>query len=152
MNMGTVRVGNWLVEVDAVTTSRAQAARPTGGPESCDCLHCRNFVAARTAVYPVAFTELLTTLGVPIDRESEICHCGEAAPGRHFYFGWFHFVGELKEGPDCLHDNGSIELQELSSGFSAVSRDRRNIVCEYVGGVDHVGVDQCGSSGVVVGR
>jgi hypothetical protein len=34
---------------------------------------------------------------------------------------------------------------------AAVSRDRRNIVCEYVGGVDHVGVDQCGSSGVVVG-
>jgi hypothetical protein len=33
----------------------------------------------------------------------------------------------------------------------AVSRDRRNIVCDDVGGVDHVGVDQCGSVGTVEG-
>jgi hypothetical protein len=128
--MGIVRVSNWLVEVDAVETSRAQAARPAGSPESCDCLECRNFVAARPAVYPVEFTELLAVLGVPSDRESEIWHGGEVAPGRHFCGGWFHFVGEVTEGPDCLRGNGSTELAELSSGFSVGFTRRLGLVPE----------------------
>ena len=128
--MGAVRVSNWVVEVDPIETSRAHAARPKGSPESCDCLHCRNFVAARPTVYPVEFTELLDVLGVPADRESEIWHGGEVAPGRHFYGGWFHFVGTVIEGQDCLLDNGSIELTKLSSSFSVGVTRRPGLVPE----------------------
>jgi len=42
-------------------------------------------------------------------------------------------------------------LAKMSTEPEAVSRDRRNIVCDDMGGVDHVGVSQCGSSDVVVG-
>jgi len=85
-------------------------------------------VAARPAVYPVEFTQLLSVLGIATDRESEIWHGGEVAPGRHFYGGWFHFVGEVTEGPDCLRDSGSIELAELSSGFSVGLTQRLGLV------------------------
>jgi hypothetical protein len=116
--MDVIRVSNWVIEVDPVETNRAQAARSTGSPESCGCLPCRNFVAARPTVYSAEFADLLARLGVPLDRESEIWHGCEVAAGRHSYGGWFHFVGQISDGPDCLREDGSIELAELPDGIS----------------------------------
>ena len=100
--MELIRVGRWEVEVDAAETARVQAARDSGSPESCGCLHCRNCVAARHLAYPPEAIRLLKSLGVPENRESELYHCGEVEPGVHFYGGWFHFVGRIASGPGCF--------------------------------------------------
>jgi hypothetical protein len=119
--METVQVKNWQLEVDPAATERAQALREAGGPESCGCLHCRNFATARNVAYPAEFVQLLGRLGVPPDRESEIYHCGEVEPGLHFYGGWFHFVGRIVSGPDALSGGPpacAIELEKISDRFS----------------------------------
>lgn len=112
---------DWELEVDSTATGRAQAARESGSPESCGCLHCRNLVAARHLTYPRGFSELLDRLGIPTDRESEVYHCGEIEPGLHFYGGWFHFVGRIVTGPEChtrRPTGGPVELKDLSEHFS----------------------------------
>ena len=119
--MELIRVRRWEVEVDAAETARVQAARDSGSPESCGCLHCRNFVAARHLAYPPEAIRLLKSLGVPENRESELYHCGEVEPGVHFYGGWFPFVGRIASGPEVLSggpSGGAIELEEISNRFS----------------------------------
>lgn len=119
--MEQIRFMDWQLEVDPAATGRAQAARESGSPESCGCLHCRNLAAARYLVCPREFSELLGRLGIADNRESEVYHCGEVEPGLHFYGGWFHFVGRMVTGPECHTGGltgGPIELKDLSERFS----------------------------------
>jgi hypothetical protein len=81
------RFWDWEIEVDTAETAEVQRSRPSGSPEKCGCLHCKNFVAVRDSAYPAEFLELLERLGIPVDRESEIYHCGEIEPRLHFYGG-----------------------------------------------------------------
>ena len=119
--MEQIQFMDWQLEVDAVETGRAHAARESGGPEECGCLHCRNLAAARDLAYPRQFVELLGRLGIPENRESEVYHCGEIEPGLHFYGGWFHFVGRMVTGPESHTGGptgGPVELTDLSERFS----------------------------------
>ena len=119
--MESVQFMSWQFEFDAPATARAQAAREAGSPESCGCLHCRNFAAARSLAYPAQFVGLLESLGAPQDRESEIWHGGEVEPGVHFYAGWFHFVGHIVTGPEVPTGGprgGPIELAAVTDRFS----------------------------------
>jgi len=113
--MERFRFMEWEIEVDAVGTRRAQAARERGDAESCGCVPCNNFAAARDMVYPTQFIELLDRLGVPKDRESRTGHCGRARSGLHYYLGWFHFVGSVVSGPYADRDgDGSVNLERIS--------------------------------------
>ena len=119
--MDLIRVLGWEVEVDAAQTARVQAERESGSPESCGCLHCKNFVAARQLAYPPEALRFLRSLGVPENRESELYHCGEIEPGVHFYGGWFHFIGRIASGPEAPSDGpngGRIRLEAISDRFS----------------------------------
>src|SRR5262249_25349582 len=115
------RIRHWEIEVDADETAEVQRKRPSGSPEACACLPCKNFVAARHSTYPAEVLELLGRLGIPADRESEIYHCGEVEPGLHFYGGWFHFVGRFVDGPEAHTGGptaGPIALKPISENFS----------------------------------
>jgi len=115
------RFWDWEIEVDTAETAEVQRSRPSGSPEKCGCLHCKNFVAVRDSAYPAEFLELLERLGIPVDRESEIYHCGEIEPRLHFYGGWFHFIGRIVHGPEALTGaptGGPIELKPISETFS----------------------------------
>jgi hypothetical protein len=121
MTTKLIHVLKWQVEVDLPATKAAQQSRQAGGPESCGCLACRNFIAARNVVYPAAFVQLLEILGIPENRESEIYHCGEVQPGLHFYGGWFHLIGRNASGPDVRTGGplgGSLDLETVSPDFS----------------------------------
>lgn len=98
-DMERVEWKGWVVEVDLAATAAAHCERPSGSPEACGCLHCRNFAAARDRAYPGGFVGWLLSLGVPQDKESEIYHLGEEPDGLHLYGGWFHFVGRVITAP-----------------------------------------------------
>ncbi len=87
--------GQWQFEFDPKATQAAYARVDHGGSERCICNGCRNFVVARSHVFPRDFLELLTTLGVDPLKDGEAYHNARLAPGRHDYAGWYHFVGQL---------------------------------------------------------
>ncbi len=111
----------WQLEVDPLATARAHAARESGDPETCGCLYCRNFVSARQVAYPAEFVQLLSELGVPPNRESEVFQYAEVEPGLHLYGGWFHFVGSVSAGPDAQPggpSGGAMTLTHINDRFS----------------------------------
>jgi hypothetical protein len=55
----------------------------------------------KNEVYPAAVLELFGNLGIAANREADVSHFARLARGRHFYAGWFHFVGTILEGRDA---------------------------------------------------
>ena len=98
--MDRIEIAGWVLECDAGATRRALAALPSGAPERCGCLHCRNFAEARDAAYGPVLLALLTRLGVPADREAEVYDVGPAERwGHRRAGGWFHFIGRVVRDP-----------------------------------------------------
>ena len=87
--------GQWQYSVDRDATVAAYARAAHGDAVRCGCNGCRNFVAARSQVFPPDFVALLNSLGIDPTKEGEVYTEGRKAPGSHYYGGWFHFVGEL---------------------------------------------------------
>ena len=82
--------GRWSLRCDRDATRRAYASMEVGQPESCGCMHCRNFVAAREQVYPPEVRALLVDLGIDFMREAEVYYIGQESQ-LHLYGGWFSF-------------------------------------------------------------
>jgi hypothetical protein len=102
----------WRYECDCEATRAAYAATERGGAASCDCNGCRNFVAARSQIYPARFLELLEKLGIDPLKDAEAYHNARRGPGRHDYGGWFHFIGQL-------HGTSNPAVIDFGDGFTA---------------------------------
>src|SRR5262245_47279035 len=76
--MKSVVFGRWKLQADAEATKRAYEQIAIGSPERCGCLHCRNFVAARSTVYPEPVLVLFRELGIDSAKEAEIYAMGPA--------------------------------------------------------------------------
>ncbi len=94
-----IQILGWTVLADAEATHLAHERMAVGGPESCGCQYCRNFIAARELAYPPEAIELFSRLGIRADRETEIGAPVRIPESRWLYGGWFHFVGEIVDGP-----------------------------------------------------
>lgn len=120
--METLRVGRWEISCDPEATRNAYVSILRGGPEECGCEGCRNFAAARSQAYPPKVLALFEALGIPPDREVEVCHFGRLAPGKHLYGGWFHFVGSILSGGDARKQRTEkvwqVELEDINDDFS----------------------------------
>jgi hypothetical protein len=92
--------GMWEFTNDRTATIDAYARIERGGSDTCSCIGCRNFVAARDNVYPSEFIALLNSLGIDSRKDGEVYHNAQLSPGRHDYGGWFHFVGTLEKTGD----------------------------------------------------
>lgn len=99
--MEAIRFGRWELIADPEATREAYANVPKGGPEECSCDPCKNFVAAREAIYPADVLALFDKLGISFSREVEIYHMARLQSGKHLYGGWFHFVGSILSGADA---------------------------------------------------
>jgi hypothetical protein len=88
----------WRLEFDRDSTAAAHARAQPAGPNACTCEPCRNWAATRVQFLPAAFLDLLSQLGIPLDREAEIYHNGRLQSGRHSYGAWYHFVGRVLYG------------------------------------------------------
>jgi hypothetical protein len=93
--MEHLELPGWKILHDHDATVAAYAKIPTGGAESCGCDPCRNWAASRVRIFPAELRALIERLGIPLDRECEVCHNGRPAPGLHSYAGWYHFVGQV---------------------------------------------------------
>ena len=104
--------GQWQFECDPEATQIAYSRVVHGGAETCTCIGCRNFIAARSRVFPPAFLAFLATLGVDPLKDAAAYHNARLAPGRHDYGGWYHFVGKLTV-------DGDFEVVDFGNGFTA---------------------------------
>lgn len=98
MSYRIARLAHWEIAVDGEATLGAYAALEPA-PDVCPCAYCRNFVAARPALYPPALLSFFEDLGLPI-KESDTSHVEETVPGVHRYRGAFQVVGEILKGRD----------------------------------------------------
>lgn len=139
-----LQVLDWRLRTDAETTRLAHESMLIGGPESCGCLYCRNFAAARQLAYPAEALELFSSLGIRMDRETEVVAPVRTSEGRWFYGGWFHFVGEIIDGPELpplvkTHDVQSdveggvvrkLEYKPLVDGFEIAFSTQAHLLPE----------------------
>jgi hypothetical protein len=64
----------------------------------------------------------LRKLGISWDREAEVYHMARLGSGKHFYGGWFHFVGLILTGADGAKPIGESlwkpDLEKVTEDFS----------------------------------
>lgn len=101
MAVESVVIDRWRLRIDLEATRAAYRAMTLPGPESCGCLPCQNFVAARDRAYPAPARQLFERLGIDWHKEAEVCHITRLGPGVHLYNGWFHFVGAIDAGREA---------------------------------------------------
>jgi len=93
-------IGQSEYSFDRIATEAAYAKVDRSGAEACVCDACRNYVAVRARLLPECFVSFLKSVGVDPNKEAEAYHMGRVAAGKHFYGGWYHFVGELHKTGD----------------------------------------------------
>jgi hypothetical protein len=106
----TFRLGDQLIRYDRKATVDAYKAVLEGGADRCACVHCRNFAAQRTDVYPPAFRTLLDQIGIDPRKEGEVYDMvGPFEQRVRLTGGWFYFVGELIEKGEKLITDGEFQ-------------------------------------------
>lgn len=112
---------DWVFEVDKEITQATYEQVECSGADSCTCNDCKNFVASRDKAYPAEIRHLFERLGIDIIKESEVCHYTRLENGLHYYGGWFHFKGKIKQGKDCTvaqpYGGYTFDLTPVSSTF-----------------------------------
>jgi len=105
--------GHWVYTADRDATIEAYSQIERGGADRCDCAWCRNFRKVRPQVFPSEFLALLGVLGIDPNKDAEVYHIARLAPGRHYYGGWYHFVGNFRR-------NGRFSPYSLRHGVHDV--------------------------------
>jgi len=95
LNVDVVKYKKWVLQVDREATLKAYAATPAGGADTCECLYCKNFVAAREDASPMEFRALLEKLGIDYRKDAEVYELSPDGSRVRSYSGWFHFVGSI---------------------------------------------------------
>ncbi len=117
----TIIFKEWELVVDRQQTILTYDKVAIGGPESCGCNDCKNFINNRETIYPDEVKKLFINLGVDYKKECEVCHYCQQDDGLHYYGGWFHFKGKFK-GKDCTVPTGSggftFDLTPINDTFS----------------------------------
>ena len=105
MSMVELQVGDQTIRYDRDATARIYESMSTGWAERCGCVGCRNYLAQRDAIYPLAFRELLDRLGIDLTKDAEVVADGPVKNRLHHYGGWFFFVGEMLTAGDEVCDS-----------------------------------------------
>ncbi|WP_426445364.1 hypothetical protein ACP26L_18860 [Paenibacillus sp. S-38] len=94
-------IAGWIIEVDVDKTSEYYASERTHA-EACSCIYCRNYVMAFETI-PKSVLIFLNSLGIdPIKQVGEIFESCRNENGSHLYHGWYHVVGRIIQGIDCM--------------------------------------------------
>ncbi len=102
MPMTEMTIDDQTFSYDPDATAAIYERLRTGWAEKCGCLGCKNLLAQRDEVYPLAFRELLRRLGIDPNKEAETVADGPSDNGLHHYSGWFFFVGEMITAGDSI--------------------------------------------------
>ncbi|MHC4862776.1 MAG: hypothetical protein ACYTEX_01750 [Planctomycetota bacterium] len=134
--MDTLQIGPWIVKYDAQATRQRYSQIQIGDPERCGCHPCLNFAAAREELYPDEVRKVLAKLGIDYTREAEVAHTHRVRPGRHFYLGWFHCVGQV----EVIGDE-PIDAVHVTEDFSWSFRNGRDVAYDVFAGCALVQID-----------
>jgi hypothetical protein len=128
------RIGSAVMEVEVAATRQAYSQIEVGGPETCGCSYCRNFVAARGDVYTAPVVALLDRLGITPGKEAEIWQYDRLPSGLHRYGGMLHFSGrnlrgEQTIGRTAFGPGGLVpESYDITDRFSVSFRSRSLLI------------------------
>jgi hypothetical protein len=111
-----INIGQSLIEVDSDATREAYRKLLHAGPEECGCSYCRNWVAARPQVYGEEISALLESMGIRPGYETEVWEV-PWDDGRHYYGGWYPFIGSVLTRHEAPAQLGKLELT-VSPGLS----------------------------------
>jgi hypothetical protein len=100
-----IRFGIRSALVDRAATELAYA-HCSGSVTRCECVPCRNFMAAGDYAFPAPVLALLADLGIDSRCEAEVYSLGRGDNGPHQYGGWVHFIGELEAEIDNVERVG----------------------------------------------
>jgi hypothetical protein len=121
--MKEIRIKDWLLKVNVEQTARIYAQLPTF-TESCGCLYCRNYTEVATH-FSMELHSFFQSLGIdPTKCSGEIMEFCRLENGMHLYGGWYHLVGEIMDGPDCMVPPGNwgkinlIKIDTFEMGFT----------------------------------
>jgi hypothetical protein len=123
----------WTIEVDPEATAAAYSQLAQGAAPECGCMDCRNWIEQRETALPSSFLDLLSSIGIDFQKETEISEYegGGLDPKLNLYAGEFLFHGRLEGGPDCFEETGDGKgaihklypvIGDLKMGFSSNTR------------------------------
>ena len=109
----------FVIDVDA--TREWYASLLTGKAETCACLNCVNWVAARDHVFNSEVEALLASFGVDWHKETYVCEMGQPSPGEHIYNCHFEVVGRtvINSSVETSQqwDIGEVQITLTSHGY-----------------------------------
>ncbi|MEW5822226.1 MAG: hypothetical protein AB1782_18675 [Cyanobacteriota bacterium] len=85
---------NWKIKVDIKKTLEVYKSISV---INCECIYCQNYLQA-CDLYEPEIKKLFDNLGVDVKKSPEIYTMNQGEDGRHFYGGWYHFIGEIIDG------------------------------------------------------
>ncbi|WP_284640785.1 hypothetical protein [Paenibacillus silviterrae] len=116
--MKQIIISDWILEVDVKATREYYQCHPKI-TDGCDCIYCKNFVAA-VELMPQDVASFFESLGIDPTKEGEVSEYCENTDGTHLYGGFYHVVGNIINGPDCWVNTDS-EVNHLSSNLLEIS-------------------------------
>ena len=104
-------VGRWTIEHEPDATAKHFAEQAIGS--DCDCIYCKNFASALDHAFPASFRALANELGIDVSKYAELCHWDRESSGLYFTGGWFHLVGDIKEGRDAWKNSSGSSIADF---------------------------------------
>jgi hypothetical protein len=136
--MTAVAFSRWEIESNSAITRELYSRVQSGAPETCGCLSCVNFAAARGQIYPRDVIRLFDLLGIARDMEAEVYHTHRIGPGKHHYGGWFHLVGRIVSGSDAAKQIATnawgFDLEKISGEFELGFTNRIGLLRDHFKG------------------
>lgn len=116
--MKQIKIKEWVLEIDVERTRKFYQDYHQI-TDDCECLYCKNFVAAVEKL-PVEVIEFFDRLGIDPSKEGEVSEYCENADGTHLYGCFYHIVGRLISGPDCWRKSDE-EIGHLTDNLMEIS-------------------------------
>lgn len=108
--MEHITIHNWTLECDPDRTTTAYSQVLQGDAKACGCNTCRNYLAQTESIFPHEVMQLFRLTGIDPQKDAEIYHMGKDTPQGHYYGGWFHFIGRIKEKSDPIQVTSDFQL------------------------------------------
>ena len=124
-----IEIPPWKLHCDVKATRAAYEQIKTGYAEICRCDHCLNWIEVRDRAFPKNVLEAFEKLGIDYRKEPEVAHVYRVKQGRHFYMGWFHFMGSVEQVSDeeLVKDSYGLVEENFTWNFTDPESPRNRI-------------------------
>ena len=121
---------DWILSVDKELTQKEYDKINKSSAETCGCENCLKFIAYRKKIFPQEILDLFEQLGINPYKEIEISYMGDIDEYKHYFTGWFHFVGNFT-GKDCKiptsKDGYTLEFSKVNENFEIGFRKEKHL-------------------------